>query len=139
MDVVSNHLAIVGVYAALNAIIMMTLGFMTGQLRRKYKVSVGDGGVPHMVRIMRGHANATENIPIMMIMMVIAAGIGTPAGVLHGLGIVYTFGRAVHAWHFMQESAPFKTRMIGFGVGDPRTDGPRPGPALARRPLLLRA
>ncbi len=114
MDVVANHLAIVGVYAALNAIIMMTMGFTTGRLRRRYKVAVGDGGVPHLVRIMRGHANATENIPIMMVMMVIAAGIGTPAGVLHGLGIVYTFGRAVHAWHFMQESAPFRTRMIGF-------------------------
>ena len=114
MDVVTNHLAIVGVYAALNAIIMMTLGFMTGQLRRKYKVTIGDGGVPHIIRIMRGHANATENVPIMMIMLVIAAGIGTPAGVLHGLGIVYTFGRAVHAWHFMQESAPFRTRLIGF-------------------------
>ena len=114
MDVVTNHLAIVGVYAALNAIIMMTLGFMTGQLRAQIQ---GDDRRRRSAAHDPHHAGSRQRhgeLPIMMIMLVIAAGIGTPAGVLHGLGIVYTFGRAVHAWHFMQESAPFRTRLIGF-------------------------
>ena len=137
MDVITNHLAIVGVYAALNAIIMMTLGFMTGQLRRKYKVTIGDGGVPHMIRIMRGHANATENVPIMMIMMVIAAGIGTPAGVLHGLGSC-THLAARPRWHFRRrvrlQNAPDRLHLV-----DPRPDGPCAGPAVARDPSALPA
>ena len=66
MDVVTNHLAIVGVYAALNAIIMMTLGFMTGHSAQIQGERSATAESPHMIRIMRGRANATENVPIMV-------------------------------------------------------------------------
>ncbi len=112
-----NHLPIVGVYAALNVFILLWLGLATGKLRRIHKVAIGDGGVPHLVRTMRGHANAVENIPMMFIMLTIAAGIGTPALVLHALGLLFTAGRAIHAWYFVQEDAPMRTRVVGFGMG----------------------
>lgn len=108
--------ATVGIYAALNTIILMWLTTATGQLRRRYKVLIGDGGVPHMIRILRGHANAIENIPMMMVLLIIAAALGTPVYVLHLLGIVFTVGRAIHALHFIQEHGASWQRMAGFGL-----------------------
>jgi uncharacterized protein len=111
-----NTLPIVGVYAALNVFILAWLAWSTGQLRREHKISIGDGGVPALIRVMRGHANAVENIPMFFILLIIAAGIGTPGYVLHGLAAVFTAGRAIHAWYFIQNDAPMRLRVVGFGA-----------------------
>ena len=74
--------AAVGLYAALNVLILLWLTIATSRLRGRYKVLVGDNGVPHLIRIMRGHANAVENMPMMMVLMLVAALLGTPVLVL---------------------------------------------------------
>ncbi|MCR9235165.1 MAG: MAPEG family protein [Alphaproteobacteria bacterium] len=109
-------IAAVGIYAALCAFILFWLGNSTGALRRKHRVAVGDGGNKHLIRIMRGHGNAAENIPITLIMLAIAAMIGTPVFVLHILGILFVLGRILHAWHFIQDDAPGWQRFVGFGL-----------------------
>lgn len=109
-------IAIVGIYAALCAIILIWIGNSTGSLRRKHRISIGDGGHKHLTRIMRGHANAVENMPITLLLLAIAALIGTPAFVLHMLGFVFVIGRILHAWHFIQEDAPGWQRMAGFAM-----------------------
>lgn len=114
MDV--QAFATVGIYAALNTMILMWLAVATGQLRTRYKVLIGDGGVPHMIRILRGHANAVENIPVMMVLLIIAAALGTPVYVLHLLGVVFTVGRAIHALHFIAEHGARWQRTTGFGL-----------------------
>lgn len=111
-----NTLPIVGVYAALNIFILAWLAWATGKLRRQHQISIGDGGVPALIRVMRGHANAVENIPMFFILLIIAAGIGTPGFVLHGLAAVFTVGRAVHAWYFIQPDAPMRLRVVGFSA-----------------------
>jgi uncharacterized membrane protein YecN with MAPEG domain len=107
-------IATVGIYAALNAFILLWLVLATSSLRNRYKVWIGDGGVEHIARIMRGHANAVENMPIMLILLLIAAFIGTPVYVLHLLGAAFTIGRAIHAWHFIVERGQQWQRFIGF-------------------------
>lgn len=116
MGTLTHQLAIVAFYAALNAGILFWLGLATGAARRRHKVLVGDGGVPALIRVMRGHANAAENIPMMFIMLALAAALGAPAAVLHAAGAVFTIGRALHAWHFIQEEAPLWQRAAGFGA-----------------------
>jgi uncharacterized protein len=111
-----NTFAIVGVYAALNVFVLAWLAWVTGNLRRKHSVLIGDGGVPALIRVMRGHANAMENMPMFFIMLIVASGIGAPAPVLHGLAAVFTIGRALHAWHFAHEDASMRLRVIGFGA-----------------------
>lgn len=111
-----SALAAVGIYAALCAFILIWLGNSTGSLRRKHRISIGDGGNKHLIRAMRGHANASENMPITLIMLTIAAIIGTPIFVLHILGLLFVVGRILHAWHFIQEDAPGWQRFIGFGL-----------------------
>lgn len=109
-----SAIAAVGIYAALCAMILTWLGAATGSLRRKHRISIGDGGNKHLIRTMRGHANAVENVPITLVMLAIAAMIGTPIFVLHILGILFVVGRILHAWHFVQEDAPGWQRMVGF-------------------------
>lgn len=112
----TQALAIVGLYAALNTIILFWFDVATGQLRTKHKVWIGDGGVKHLIRILRGHANAIENMPMFFLLLALAAMLAAPNFLLHGLGLVFTVGRALHAWHFIQEDAPGWQRSVGFGL-----------------------
>lgn len=116
MEPVAPSLAAIGIYAALNMAILIWIVFATSKLRSKHKVWIGDGGVRHLIRILRGHANAAENMPMFFVLMVIAALLGMPALAAHGLGLAFTIGRALHAWHFIQEDAPAWQRGIGFGL-----------------------
>ncbi len=108
-----NAIAVVGLYAGLNTLILLWIAMSTGQLRAKHKVSIGDGGILHLTRILRGHANAMENVPMAIILMFVMAGLNTPIFVLHGFGIVLTFGRFFHAMHFIKEDAPGWQRAVG--------------------------
>ena len=114
MQALTPALSAVGIYAALCMIVLIWISIETGRLRSKYKVSIGDGGVKHLVRIMRGHANAMENMPMFFVLMVIAALLGMPVLAAHILGACFTIGRALHAWHFIQEDAPGWQRGGGF-------------------------
>jgi len=116
MEAMMPALAAVGIYAALNMAILIWISIETGRLRGKHKVSIGDGGVKHLVRIMRGHANAVENMPMFFVLMLVAALVGMPVLAAHVLGLVFTIGRGLHAWHFIQEDAPGWQRGGGFGL-----------------------
>jgi uncharacterized membrane protein YecN with MAPEG domain len=110
-------IAAVGIYAALNTLILVWLGTVTSRLRTRHRVLIGDGGVEHLQRVMRGHANAVENMPITFVLLTIAALLGAPTVAIHILGAIFTFGRALHAWHFVQARAPQWQRFTGYGLG----------------------
>lgn len=116
MQNLTPALSAVGIYAALNMAILIWIAVETTRLRVKYKVSIGDGDIKHLTRIIRGHANAIENMPIFLIMLVVAALLGMPALAVHGLGLIFTIGRGFHAWHFIQEDAPSWQRGGGYGL-----------------------
>jgi uncharacterized membrane protein YecN with MAPEG domain len=111
-----SALAATGLYAALNALILLWLTMATALVRRKHMVVIGDGGVADLGRTMRGHANAIENIPVMLVLLGLAAALGAPTVAIHVLGATFTFGRAVHAWHFTHEWAAQWQRAAGFGL-----------------------
>lgn len=112
----NEALSAAGIYVALNCIILFWLTNATGKLRRTHKVLIGDGGNAHLIRIIRGHANAVENMPMFFIPLVIGALIGMPVLAVHILGGLFTIGRALHASHFIAETAPLQTRFAGFGI-----------------------
>ncbi|PWV99198.1 hypothetical protein DFR52_104491 [Hoeflea marina] len=112
----SPQLAATGLYASLNMLILLWIATVTGKLRARYKVSIGDGGVPHLVRILRGHANAVENMPMFFVLLTIGALMGMPLIMVQVLGAMFTIGRVLHAWHFIQADAPGWQRSAGFGL-----------------------
>jgi len=111
-----SALAAAGLYAGLNALILLWLTAATALVRRRHMVLIGDGGIAHLRRTMRGHANAIENIPVMLVLLGFAAALGAPVVAIHALGAAFTFGRAVHAWHFTRERAAQWQRAAGFGL-----------------------
>lgn len=116
-------LAAAGLYAGLCTLIMFWLANAIGTLRRAHLIAVGDGGNKHLAKIMRGQANAAENMPLFLIMLVIGALAGLPAIAVHALGLAFVAGRALHAWHFIQRRAPLWQRFVGYGVAALATFG----------------
>ncbi|RNC91217.1 MAPEG family protein [Oceaniradius stylonematis] len=112
----ASALAAAGLYAGLNMLIMFWLANAIGVLRRGHKIAVGDGGNKHLAKIMRGQANAAENMPLFLIMLVVAAATGMAEWLVHLFGLAFTAGRALHAWHFIQPKAPLWQRFAGFGI-----------------------
>ncbi|MEZ5668826.1 MAG: MAPEG family protein [Alphaproteobacteria bacterium] len=108
--------AAVGLYAGLNTLILLWIALATGRLRQRTGIYIGDGGNMHLVRILRGHANALETIPVVLILMLLMAAFAAPAWVIHLFGIALTVGRFFHAMHFIAADAPGWQRRIGAGL-----------------------
>ncbi|MEM8540515.1 MAG: MAPEG family protein [Pseudomonadota bacterium] len=109
-------LSAVGIYAAICFFILTWMGNAIGALRRKHRIAIGHGDNKHLERTMRGQANAVENMPVFLIGLLIAALMGAPAWMIHVLGLVFSVGRIVHAYHFVQEDAPIRLRFVGFAI-----------------------
>jgi len=116
MQDLTPALSAVGLYAALNMAVLIWISVETARVRKQHKVWIGDGGIKHLIRILRGHANAIENMPMFFVMLIVAVFLGMPALAAHGLGLVFTIGRALHGWHFIQEDAPGWQRGGGFAL-----------------------
>ena len=112
----TSALAATALYAAHNAIVLLVLTGATGRHRVRTRIMMGDGGDLHLVRLLRGHANAIEAMPMFFVMLATAALLGAPAFAVHAIGLPFTIGRALHALHFIQADAPAWQRGAGFGL-----------------------
>lgn len=116
VDQMQSALSAVGIYIALNFLILIWIANAIGILRRKHRIPIGHGENEHLERTMRGHANAAENIPIFLIGLTVAAMVGMPTSAVHILGMLFTIGRAMHAYYFIQEKCAFRVRIVGFAI-----------------------
>ncbi|MEK6211375.1 MAG: MAPEG family protein [Pseudomonadota bacterium] len=66
--------------------------------RRGHGISLGDGGDPAMLRVIRGHANFAEYVPLALLLMAILELCNFSAYVLHGLGAMLLTGRLLHGY-----------------------------------------
>ena len=106
-------IAAVAFYTGLNALIFLALTANCGRARGAARVSIGDGGDTGLIRAMRGQANWVENTPITLMMLYLLAVLAAPLWAVHGLGIMLTLGRGLHAVHFIQSDAPGWQRAAG--------------------------
>lgn len=104
---------IAALYAGLNALILLWLATEVITRRRSGRISHGDGGDGSFAKIIRGHANAAETIPMAIILLTLAELIGAPAIALHLAGAAFTLGRICHGLHFTGR-APFGFRPLGM-------------------------
>ena len=77
--------------------------------RRRAGVYLGDGGDPEMLRVIPGHANFAEYVPLALIMLAVLELSGASPYVLHGLGLALLAGRLLHGY------ALSFTGKFGFG------------------------
>ena len=72
-------------YAGLNALLLITLAMGVVHGRRTLHVPLGDGGDREMLRVIRIHGNASEYIPIFLILLFLLELVHAPAMLLHRL------------------------------------------------------
>jgi len=107
---------VTALYAGLNALILLVLAIRVSRRRGISKVGIGSGGDAAMERAMRIHGNATENIPIVLILLGLAEACGSSAVLLHGMGIALTLGRLLHAWGLTRSPGASAGRGAGIGL-----------------------
>ncbi len=86
------------IYAAILAIFILVLAANVAKTRRKLRIGVGDKGDKNMLQIIRVHANATEYVPMALLLMAFAELNNASAYLLNTCGIALVIGRLIHAY-----------------------------------------
>lgn len=103
------QLSITAIYAAILALIVVALAINVTVHRTKFRVAIGDGGNPDMLRMIRVHGNAVEYLPLALVLMAIYEINGGSHVLLHIAGIVLIVGRVLQTWNM------WGTERAGFG------------------------
>ncbi len=113
----TESLAIVALYAGLNALILVALTVNIGPRRVGQKaLNPGDTGDAQLTSAIRAHANFTEYAPIVLVLLLCLALTNTAALPLHILGGTFTFARIAHGIGMMQPKHPNPLRFIGAAL-----------------------
>ena len=104
---------ITSIYAALGAILVVLLALRVVLHRRRTAVGLGDGGDRDLQQCIRVHANAIENLPLALLLLLLLELRGIPAPWLHGLGAAVIISRLLHAWGFSRRKGVSMGRFAG--------------------------
>ncbi|KUP94646.1 MAPEG family protein [Tritonibacter horizontis] len=108
--------AITPLYALPVAVIYLVLWFRVSAARGSTGVSFGDGGNPMLLQRIRQHSNCAEWSAFVLIMMILAEGMGTPAVWLHISGALLLVGRIVHPFGLTPDTVSHPLRYVGNGT-----------------------
>lgn len=89
---------IVAFYAGLSGLIAMVLAINVARTRVANRVSFGTGDNPDLERRVRAHGNFIENVPLILLLLLLLALGGVSAWWLHALGIALVVARLAHAY-----------------------------------------
>ncbi len=92
----------------------MRLTLAVIKLRRKNRVSVGDGGNEALQLAIRAHANAVEYIPIALMLLLTLELNEAPKILIHVLGTTLLIGRILHALGLPAKD--LKKRVLGMQI-----------------------
>ena len=98
-------------YASLSALLIVRLTLSVIKIRRKNRISVGDGGNEELQLAIRTHANAVEYIPIALLLLLTLELNGAPKILIHLLGATLIIGRIIHAMGLPAKD--LKKRILG--------------------------
>ena len=105
---------VTGLYASLLVLLYVQLSLKIVGLRRRHKVSIGDGGVEDLQRAIATHTNASQYIPIGLLLLLIAELNGLYLLLLHIAGIALTVGRFMHSQSIVKTD--LKKRVLGMKI-----------------------
>ena len=101
------------VLAALLGLIFFFLSLRTSLVRRRAKVSLGDGGNPELQMAIRAHGNFIEYVPISLLLLAFLEMRTVSIYVVTVLGVMLVAGRCFHAIGISRANASFRLRQIG--------------------------
>ena len=97
------------IYAALLALLVITLAAFVVRGRLGQKIELGAGATGELELAIRAHGNLVEYAPIFLILLLVAELGGMPGGWLHGIGAAFVVARIMHA------AGLSRTRGASFG------------------------
>ena len=103
-------------YALPVALIYLVLWFRVSSVRGALNISFGDGGNALLLQRIRQHGNCAEWSFFVLILMILAEGMGTPAMWLHISGALLLIGRIAHPFGLKVETAGHPLRYVGNGT-----------------------
>lgn len=93
-------LPVTALYATILAFIMLKLAYQVIQVRQRHKSGLGYKQEDLLIAG-RIHGNASEYIPITLILFALAELNGASNIILHGIGIIFIIARIAHARGFL--------------------------------------
>ena len=108
--------AITALYAAPLALLMTALSIHVTMLRAKTKISLLDGGNHQLTERIRRHGNFVENVPMVLLLMLIAEMLGTSGTWLHAIGGILVAARLIHIFGISYDKADPMPRIAGGGM-----------------------
>jgi len=104
------------IYALAVAAIYLILWFRVTSLRAALGVSIGDGGDKTLLLRTRQHGNCAEWSSFLLILMILAEGMGAPALYIHISGVLLLIGRAAHPFGLKADNVSHLLRYVGNGT-----------------------
>ena len=102
------------IYAGILALLIVWLSLKVIKLRRSKKVILGDGGETDLHHAIRAQGNATEYIPISLILLVLLELSGITVWLVHLGGIGIIIGRLLHAKGLLNQSLRYRVLGMQF-------------------------
>jgi uncharacterized membrane protein YecN with MAPEG domain len=102
------------IYASLSALLTAWLSLAVIRVRRREKISIGDGNNKDARVAIAAQLNAVEYIPITLLLLFSAESNHAPGWLIHVVGISVITGRLVHA--HAPRSGNLGRRVIGMQV-----------------------
>jgi uncharacterized protein len=103
-------------YAGLLVLLYLVLSVRVIRRRGSDKIALGDGGNASMLRIVRGHANFAEYVPLALLLMAMLEISHFSIYVLHALGIVLIVSRLLHSYALSFTDQFMFGRVAGAGL-----------------------
>lgn len=103
-------------YALALGLIFLILFMRVSSVRSDAKISYGDGGNALLLQRMRQHGNFIEWVPFVLILMILAEGMGAPALYIHISGVLLVVGRIAHPFGLQPDNAGHPLRYVGNGT-----------------------
>ncbi len=101
-------------YAAALAVGYVVLAFLVIRQRFKYRVGLGDGQHPELIKVVRIHGNFAEYVPFLLLLLLILELQGAALWQLHLVGALTLGGRVLHAIGLLKTSGTSAPRFIGM-------------------------
>lgn len=103
-------------YASLLALLIVWLSVRVIKLRRAKKIRLGDGGDPELQVAIRAQGNATEYIPLSLVLLALSEISGAPMALVHAGGIAVLTGRLLHARGLIAGNLRYRVLGMKFTV-----------------------
>lgn len=100
--------------ASFLSLLFIALSLKVIMLRHRYKVSLGASGHEDLEKMIRGHGNFAEYVPIALILLLCAEANHADSTVLSILGGLLILGRLFHAWAFIFNKYHYRFRSRGM-------------------------